>query len=113
MTKDNGGPAFPCSVLNPTDDNITGYLGDVVLPNTTSFYRGMTLRDYFATHATEADIAEFLPVQYAQSRSNVGSGDWERHGYDSAFMQQQMQSKFTRQEAKFRYADAMIEARGK
>lgn len=78
---------------------------------------GMTLRDYFAVHATEADIAEFLPVQYAQSQSRsglaTGYGYNQTNEYDLPRRQNEMQAKVTRQEARFKYADAMIEARNK
>ena len=101
MTKYDGGPVPPITIEH-------GFRHEAA---------GMLLRDYFAAHATEADIAEFLPVQYSQSQSRSGIasgyGDAQTHGYGSAFMQQQMQAKVTRQEAKFRYADAMIEARNK
>ena len=109
MTKNDGGPAFPCELENTSEHDTTGYMDEALPKHTTAVYGGMSMRDYFAAHATETDIAEFLPVQYAQSQSRSGLAS----GYDSAFMQHQMQAKVTRQEARFRYADAMIEARGK
>jgi hypothetical protein len=62
MTINDGGPAFPQG-----DD---------------SAWYGMTLRDWFATHATDADIADI------------------QHG-----------TKFTREQARYRYADRMLWAR--
>jgi len=47
-------------------------------------YSGMALRDYFAAHATEQDI----------------SAHWAQEYF------------FTREEAKYRYADEMLKARG-
>lgn len=67
--KENGGPAFPCQEAE---------------------YRikdGMTLRDYFSTHATEEDI-----------RAAMVMGE----SFDSAE---------DRANARYRHADAMLEAR--
>ena len=61
MTND-GGPAFPRHGYNSND--------------------GMTLRDWFATHATDADIADI------------------QHG-----------TKFTREQARYIHADRMLWAR--
>lgn len=64
--KFDGGPAFPC-------DGITTY-------------KGVSVRDYFATHAKEEDIKAIM---------------WE------------YELKISRYEAKYIYADEMIEAREK
>lgn len=47
MSKDTGGPAFPSAGIN--------HLGGQV-SNT-----GMTLRDYFASHATDKEVDELIP----------------------------------------------------
>lgn len=53
---------------------------------------GMTLRDYFATHATEQDISKY---------AGRAKGDLSIHGVIS------------RQEARYIHADKMLEARKK
>jgi hypothetical protein len=49
MSKDNGGPAFPCTETvyrrNGVDQKVS--------------HGGMTLRDYIAIHATDNDIHEY------------------------------------------------------
>lgn len=45
MSKDTGGPAFPHDDLNINSALVRAHTG-------------MTLRDYFAAHATEEDIAD-------------------------------------------------------
>lgn len=47
--RNDGGPAFPAQVVDGGCDRI-GKKGGVW------FYPGMTLRDYFAVHATEHDV---------------------------------------------------------
>jgi hypothetical protein len=69
-TINNGGPAYPF----PSTVTPEGY----VQPG----WYGMTLRDWFATHATDADIADI------------------QHG-----------TKFTREQARYIHADAMLKAR--
>ena len=62
----------------------------------------MTLRDYFAAKATEEDIKNYM-----RDDGNLISGTdtlgrpWERREIIY----------FTREQAKYRYADAMLEAR--
>jgi hypothetical protein len=63
----NGGPAFPAVGVPAWPDHNHG---------------GMTLRDWFATHATDADIADI------------------QHG-----------TKFTREQARYIHADRMLWAR--
>jgi hypothetical protein len=58
---------------------------------------GMTLRDYFAAHASDADIDKFMP-------ETIG---------DRIRMEKEDGQKRTRQRARYLHADAMIEARGK
>jgi hypothetical protein len=82
-----GGPAFPTT--KPLES-----WGD---PN-----QGMTLRDYFAAKATGEDIKNYM-----QDDGNLISGTdtlgrpWERREIIY----------FTREQAKYRYADAMLKAR--
>ena len=49
MSNDNGGPAFPIKVEWAQDS--IGFDGEECKRNTTSYYSGMTLRDYFAAKA--------------------------------------------------------------
>jgi hypothetical protein len=70
-TKDNGGTAFPRA-------------DDVANSNA-----GMTLRDWFATHANEADIERYREF-------SVGP---------------EFYYKYSREQARYRFADAMLEAR--
>jgi hypothetical protein len=88
-TKD-GGPAFPlCGTIvkqyQPT--------GIVTGESLQGFQAGMSLRDYFATHAKESDVEYYMKYK---------GGDNER----TVFLR-------TREEAKYAYADAMLEAREK
>ena len=67
-------------------------------------YSGMTMRDYFAAHATESDLDSYIP----QTVSDV-LGIAEERGLDvsySLFLQT------LRAEARFAFADDMIRARG-
>ena len=57
MSNDNGGPAFPIKV-EWTQDSI-GFEGEECKRNTTSYYSGMTLRDYFAAKAMHGFITNF------------------------------------------------------
>ena len=85
MSKPDGGPAFPNTHKPPVAEPVgtiqhgSGWVGS----------SGMTLRDYFATHASEEDI-----------RINGG------HTPDRTRI-------FTREEARYRYADSMLEERAK
>ena len=73
---DNGGPAFPWG----------DYCGQFAP------HSGMTLRDWFATHATEADIEAHLGGTIHPKTGNL---------YGCR----------TREAAKYAYADAMIRTR--
>jgi hypothetical protein len=77
-TINSGGPAFP--------------IADVPYPNgnVQHGWNGMSLRDWFATHATEADIAAVRAHGLAADLAN-GLG--------------------TRYEARYIHADAMLRAR--
>jgi len=64
---------------------------------------GMTLRDYFAAHASEADIAPHL------------LGPWEDHvltDYTGAkYLAGRMQTTLPQAQARYLFADAMLKAR--
>lgn len=92
--KDDGGPAFPAMV---EDENSP----DHICTN----YAGMTLRDYFAAHAT-IETAEDAWGDCVKSallkRPAPANGDWiERLQFEADF----------RAAWKFMRADAMLEAR--
>jgi hypothetical protein len=78
----DGGPAFPT-------ERFTSYGNGA---GATTREGGMTLRDWFATHASEDDIAEH------RWQGILADGSY---GYN-----------LTREEARYRHADAMLAARG-
>ncbi len=61
MRKDDGGPAFPRPVSEDTTNGTLSDGNDVV-----SAQEGMSLRDYFASNATDEDLREFLSVPIGQ-----------------------------------------------
>ena len=64
--------------------------------------RGMTLRDYFAAKATEEDIKEHRVGRTSRQAIAKGTGfTYKKHE----------EVHYTREQAKFRYADAMMKAR--
>lgn len=80
--------------MTPNDDHAFP-VPDTRHPNGEITYgsTGMTLRDWFATHASEADIhvfREFPPASYGGTTPPP---------------------KYTREQARYRFADAMLEAR--
>lgn len=80
-----GGPAFPApaGVAHITD-------------------QGMTLRDYFATHASEEDIKYWQPMGAMVAKvKETGNGKMIYHE----------PGMYTREIARYRYADAMLKAR--
>ncbi len=84
MSEDKtGGPAFPSTVEH----------GDGSYTN----YRGLTVRDYIAVHASEADIAAHRTMLHTVA-DNVKVAS----SYVSA-----------REEARYQYADAMLAERAK
>ena len=94
-TKDTGGPAFPAVIpLVHSEHQGKDYLD--------YSEAGMTLRDYFAAKALEEDIKNYM-----QDEGKVISGtdtlgrEWHRREI----------MYFTREQAKYRYADAMLKAR--
>ena len=76
-----GGPAFPG--LHPSAE--CRYQDE-----------GMTLRDYFASEASEEDIQEFIPATRGEAAEFQ-----QRHGFSPS-----------RQWARYCHADAMLKARG-
>ena len=80
----NNPPAFPTPIIS-------------VMQHT-----GMTLRDYFAAKASEEDIEEH----------SVGSKSREAVARGTGFPYKKHEEvHYTREQAKFRYADAMMKAR--
>jgi hypothetical protein len=86
-----GGPAFPRNILDH-GHNVT-----------TIHESGMSLRDYFAAHASEEDIKYWQPmgVMVTQVRE-LRNGS--KQLYEAPGM-------YTREQARYRYADAMLAAR--
>ena len=91
MSKDTGGSAFP-SVMDTYDE-------------TQGAERGMSLRDWFATHATEEDIKALrnLVPKVVEIRDNYGPGP--------AFIEHRAEPKNWRQVARYLHADMMLKAR--
>jgi hypothetical protein len=87
--KDTGGPAFP-------------YVDDEWLQ------RGMTLRDYFAAKATEEDIKMFLPITRFEAADLMISLGWIEKGKTEYPQEQWIRLRYW---AKYKHADAMLEAR--
>jgi hypothetical protein len=84
-----GGPAFPNQV-RITDEAFADL-------------RGMTLRDYFAAKATEEDIAAHI---WKGHKEDFVMADG--YGMKKVVKREAM---WSREEAKYRYADAMLKAR--
>ena len=53
MRDDSNQPAFPCSLANKDETELTGFAGEVIPPNKTAVYSGLSLRDYFASKALQ------------------------------------------------------------
>ena len=93
----DGGPAFPSErrlidypILADDGKTIIGRKGDIDGPP------GMSLRDYFAAHVTEKEIAEIM-------FEHIIKGDILDLGPVNYLI--------TRQQARYIHADAMLEAR--
>ena len=84
MTTETGGPAFPCEQQT----------------NWTS--AGMSLRDYFAAKASEEDIKAHQDGGVKEQVVDDMNG-WKSIVHCSV--------RYTREQAKYRYADAMLKAR--
>jgi len=84
MSKDNGGPAFPVIDVMALDPSATVEM--IALTN------GMTLRDYFAAKASDADVERIM-----------------LESYDPVLECYQV----SRQQARYMHADAMLLERAK
>ena len=91
MIKDTGGPAFPHTVEYKGAD-----CGGVVP------HGGMTLRDYFAAKASEEDIKAHQEGGVKEQVVDDPNGR-KKIVYCNV--------RYTREQAKYRYADAMLKAR--
>jgi len=88
-----GGPAFPAFEVRTHDT------GDLV----ENASQGMTLRDYFAAKASEDDIA-----------AHSLKGFTEKYAFDLGNGKKELrirEARWTREQSKYRYADAMLKAR--
>jgi len=89
MTTNTGGPAFPYEYF---DKQL----------NQNRIAAGMTLRDYFAAKASEEDIR--ANIEGPMQECIVEGSDGRKHITHRTV-------KYTREQAKYRYADAMLKAR--
>jgi len=76
--------------------------GGPAFPTGTAF-QGMTLRDYFAAKASEDDIKFWMPKGFTET---VIQRDSNGNCYET-----QQAASWTREQARYRYADAMLKAR--
>ena len=90
MTKNTGGPAFPHHVVCDKGWAETQEL------------QGMTLRDYFAAKASEDDIR--ANIEGPMQECIVEGSDGRKHITHRTV-------KYTREQAKYLYADSMLKAR--
>ena len=81
--KETGGPAYPNAYTLPE-------------------YQGLTMRDWFAAHASEYDIKRHLCTGRVVEKIEVNGGT--KHIYKEAETR-------TPEQARYCYADAMLEAR--
>lgn len=95
--KDLGGPAYPSAIRHEGSEAITGFVGEEIEPGTTSYYPGMTLRDYFAAKANEKDIVDMIHAHFLSEHAR------NHNEYVP----------LTRQQARFAHADAMLAERAK
>ena len=91
MTTETGGSAFPQAYV---DKEYNLYTIDT---------SGMALRDYFAAHASEEDIKYWQPTGQMVERVAVTS---------SGKVVYQEAGKYTREQARYFHADAMLRTRG-
>ena len=89
MSANTDEPAFPFACQGPT--------------TAPEIYYGMTLRDYFAARASEVDIEEHIWKGFKEDVPILCSDGSTRMGSRNAH--------WTREQAKYRYADAMLKAR--
>lgn len=93
MSKETGGPAFPCEQHETQNGEWNQ-----------SFESGMTLRDYFAVNASEEDIASA-----ANLVKPVPTTVRDRYGHVETVP---CKPANTRQLARYIHADLMLKARG-
>lgn len=86
-----GGPAFPTGLI--FDDK-----GVIIGEN-----NGMTLRDYFAARASEEDINQHIWKGFNETAIKTAP--------DGTKYETSIAARWTREQAKYRYADAMLKAR--
>lgn len=55
--KATGGPAYPSIVSNSTENDMIGFVGEVIKPGHQVQYGGMTIRDYFAAAAMQGVLS--------------------------------------------------------
>ena len=55
--KATGGPAYPSIASNNTENNLIGFVGEVIKPGHQVHYGGMTIRDYFAAAAMQGVLS--------------------------------------------------------
>ncbi len=99
-TDNNGGAAFP----TPDCSNWDG-------PTRTP---GMSLRDWFATHASEEDLAAFVPKTVGDCADlfhSLGYGPKPEYQESGRYMVHHKVSLRLRYWARYKHADTMLEAR--
>jgi len=85
---DTCGPAFPQLMLSNGGIYVDG---------------GMTLRDYFAAKASEDDINEHIWKGFNETKIKIAP--------DGTKYETSIAAQWTREQARYRYADAMLKAR--
>lgn len=55
--KNTGGPVYPSIVSNSTENDMIGFVGEVIKPGHQVQYGGMTVRDYFAAAAMQGVLS--------------------------------------------------------
>ena len=85
--KNTGGPVYPSIVSNNTENNLIGFVGEVIKPGHQVHYGGMTIRDYFAAAAMQGVLSNGNTIFNEGWMKGLAKGSYE-------------------------IADAMLEARG-
>lgn len=85
--ENTGGPAYPSVVSNNTENNLIGFVGEVIKPGHQVQYGGMTIRDYFAAAAMQGVLSNSSTKFNEDCMKGLAKGAYE-------------------------IADAMLEARG-
>ena len=57
INKDTGGPDYPSIASNNTENDMIGFVGEVIKPGHQVQYGGMTIRDYFAAAAMQGVLS--------------------------------------------------------